>query len=304
MKKTFLLSTVVCLFISGVSFADTFAEGTANEFTIEFVTISGATNPTGGYGIVNNDYRMGKFEITNAQFAKFAANNPYWTGADHPSNNVSWFEAAQFVNWLNTNTENTAAYKFNGTTFTVWDVTDAGYDASNPFRNSNAKYFLPTENEWVKAAYWNGESLQAYATKPGETLHQGDGISGTGWNYWDGGYATNPPGPWAVGSGSEELNGTYGMMGNVWEWIESPFYTGAYLSGSERGVRGGSFGDTGVVDFLSSFYRNIATPDIEAGSVGFRVASVPEPASLGLLFLGGLLIRRKLYLEKMHVRGR
>ncbi len=77
---------------------------------------------------------------------------------------------------------------------------------------------LPTEDEWFKAAYWNGSEIQEYATKPGDTLHEGDGTSGTGWNYNN----TDPVGPWNVGSGSEELNGTYDMMGNNWEWIEDP----------------------------------------------------------------------------------
>jgi len=39
-------------------------------------------------------------------------------------------------------------------------------------------------------------------------------------------YATNPAGPWDVGSGSQELNGTYDMMGNVQEWMESPWTSG------------------------------------------------------------------------------
>ena len=39
------------------------------------------------------DYRMGKFEITNDQFAKFAANTPYYSGGDIPVNLASWFEA-------------------------------------------------------------------------------------------------------------------------------------------------------------------------------------------------------------------
>jgi len=48
----------------------TFGTG-AYQFTIDFVPISGATNPASGYGIVNNDYRMGTFEITNDQWDKF-----------------------------------------------------------------------------------------------------------------------------------------------------------------------------------------------------------------------------------------
>ncbi len=91
----------------------------------------GATNPTSGYGIVNHDYRMGTYEITNDQWNKFKAaygtvtgdpSDAYdedfynWHGHDDvPTNNVSWYEAAQFVNWLNTSTGHQAAYKFTGT---------------------------------------------------------------------------------------------------------------------------------------------------------------------------------------------
>jgi formylglycine-generating enzyme required for sulfatase activity len=311
MKRRTVLLVAVCV-LTGIASADTFGTG-ANEFTIDFVTISGDTNPTSGYGIVTGDYRMGRLEITNDQWNKFQANygavtgNPsdaydespyYYTGTNVPTNEVSWYEAAQFVNYLNTSSGHAATYKFTGTqgtsdyTMTAWDLLDNGYDSSNPFRNSDAKYFLPTEDEWVKATYWNGTSLQTYATKPGESLTQGDGTSGTGWNYHDGGFATNPSGPWDVGSGSEELNGTFDMMGNVWEWMESPYLSGNYSSGSSRGVRGSSYGtnDSG----LSSSFRGSGNPSNEYDIIGFRVASVPEPCSLVLLGLGGLVLRKRL----------
>ena len=182
-----------------------------------------------------------------------------------PTDSVSWYEAAQFVNWLNTSTGHQAAYKFTGTqgtsnyTFAAWSPTDAGYDASNPYRNKDALYFLPTEDEWVKAAYWNGTTLQTYATKAGESLTQGNGTSGTGWNYYNNGYATNPYGPWNVGSGSQELNGTYDMMGNDWEWMESPWTSGDYGAGSSRGLRGGNWDYTsdrlGLLDPLRQLTR-------------------------------------------------
>ena len=306
MKKALALSIVVLVCISGIVSADTFGTGD-NQFNIDFVPISGSTNPTSGYGIVNNDYRMGTYEITNDQWDKFQAaygtvtgspsdaydESSTWAGTNQPTNELSWYEGAQFVNWLNTSTGHQAAYKFTGTqgtgdyTLGVWQSGDTGYNASNPYRNSNAIYFLPTENEWVKAAYWNGTNLQTYATKAGESLTQGDGISGTGWNY---DYATDPDGPWNVGSGSEELNGTYDMMGNVWEWMESP-YLGNYLSSSYRGVRGGSCFDSG--NGLSSSNRNGNNPFYESDLVGFRVASVPEPCTLVLLLGGSLMLRRR-----------
>jgi formylglycine-generating enzyme required for sulfatase activity len=328
MRKVRVLIILVCL-LATVNFAsaDTFGTGD-NAFDIDFVPISGDASSANGTNISGyspgdsayktfsdpgNDYRIGTYEITNAQWTKFKAaydavtggesgygKDPYWTGSSVPTNCTSWYEAAQFVNWLNTSKNYQPAYKFTGDIHTssytlgVWSSQEA--DGTNLYRNKNAKYFLPTENEWVKAAYWNGSSLQNYATKAGETLFQGNGSNG-GWNYYNNGYAINPYGPWAVGSGSQELNGTYDMMGNVWEWMESPYYTGEHLSGSIRNCRGGSYYSGALYDFnagygLASSFRGYTAPYDENGTLGFRVASIPEPATLLLLGFGGLVLRR------------
>ncbi len=315
-----LLAVVAVCACAVTASADTFGTG-ANQFTIDFVPIAGDAGDLGSWpagsnytftGVDRSAYRMGTFEITNDQWTKFTNslgvpvtgdpsyaynNDPYWTGTNVPTNNVSWYEAAQFVNWLNTSKGYQAAYKFTGTqgqgdyALDTWSPAEA-YGGTNLYRHKDAMYYMPTEDEWVKAAYWNGTSLQTYATKPGDTLHQGDGVSGTGWNYYDNGYATDPYGPWDVGSGSEELNGTYDMMGNVWEWMESPYYSGGYGTGSDRGLRGGSFVD--FVGNLASSYRNSNNPNTEIHAFGFRVASeVPEPSTLGLLSLGGLALLRR-----------
>jgi len=297
---------------AGGAMADRFGTD-GNQFTIDFVTISGGTNPTSGYGIVANDYRMGIYEITNGQWDKFKAElgvpvtgvpwdaydqNPHWTGTSVPTNDVSWYEAAQFVNWLNISTGHHAAYKFTGTQGTgdyalaLWSAAEAD-NGTNLYRHKDAFYHLPTDHEWVKAAYWNGTALQAYATKAGDSLHKGDGVSGTGWNYYyyEEGHATAPYGPWDVGSGSEELNGTFDMMGNVWEWMESPTSETNY-AGPLRACRGWSYANGGD---LASSYRVGSSAYYQLSRTGFRVASeVPEPCSLALLSLGGLaLVKRR-----------
>jgi formylglycine-generating enzyme required for sulfatase activity len=332
MKKAgmiFCLVAVCLMALANFTLADTFGTGN-NAFTLDFVTISGNASSANGTNISpwlpsqdgyktftdpGNDYRIGKFEITNDQWDKFKAAygtvtggslDSHWTGSSVPTNSVNWYEAAQFVNYLNTSTGYQSAYKFAGTqgtsnyTFDIWNASDAGYNPSNPYRNSNAFYFMPTEDEWVKAAYWNGTSLQTHATKPGESLTQGNGISGTGWNYYTTQFATNPAGPWVVGSGSEELNGTFDMMGNIIEWMEGQYHSEDYSSDSHRIVRGGAYNNEkepfgslydGYDTLESSFRIWDCYPYGEYYTIGFRVASVPEPCSLALLFFGGLTLR-------------
>ena len=292
-----VLAIVATAFVS-VARADSFGTGD-NTFEIDFVTVSGGLNPasTSVYGFVADDFRMSVYETTNDQWDKFRDNlgmpvtgyppDAYaqdfqWVGTDVPIGRLSWYEAAQFVNWLNTSTGNQAAYHFKGTqgtsdyNFSTWPAAQAA-GGTNLYRHKDAHYFLPTEDEWVKAAYFNGTTLQNHATRTGP-LTQGDGTNGEGWNYRnnDGQFATFPEGPWSVGSGSEELNGTYDMMGNIHEWTESPVDGIRYDVDSARRLRGGSY-------YSYPLYLHIArnwdsAPSDDFSNWGFRVASVAEPA--------------------------
>jgi hypothetical protein len=74
--------------------------------------------------------------------------------------------------------------------------------------------------------------------------------------------------------------------------METPYYTGDYLSDSARGLRSGAYYSS-AASLVSSYRYNIARdPYYESPNFGFRVASVPEPCSLALLFLGGWVLAK------------
>ena len=183
----------------GAAVADTFGSG-ANAFTIDFVDIGnpGNTDDAGAgggsysspYGGVAYTYRMGVTEVpqdwitkaTNLGMTNVTAGA--WTGSQ-PAANMTWYEAAAFVNWLNTSTGHQPAYDLtysSGWSMKLWSSAQAWQaGGENLYRHKDAYYFLPSEDEWYKAAY-----------------HKNDGVTA---NYWD--YATGSNTiPTAVASGT------------------------------------------------------------------------------------------------------
>lgn len=322
-KLRIVLATVLA-FTGASTNADTFGSG-VNTFTIDFVNIGNSGNgddagagggiyssPSGG---VAYDYRVGVYEISTDQINQATDSGLYnvianaWTGSQ-PAAGISWYGAAAFVNWLNTSTGHQPAYNLTpknnlgGWNMQLWATEDAwrndpgaGADI-NQYRHKDAYYFLPSEDEWYKAAF-----------------HQNDGVTP---NYWD--YATgsnNVPdgidfngdpafdavfcdgflesGPHAVTNvGIPSSYGTRGQDGNIAEWMESAFDGLNDSSSENRAFRSNSA--SGGEDGMRSSFRGIGDPTRESSRAGFRVASVPEPTS-GPLVLGSgwiyLLNRRR-----------
>ncbi len=295
-----LILFTLALLNPSTAHADSFGSG-LNAFDIDFVTIGNPGNaddftgaPTTA-GKVDYTYRMGKFEISEDMIDKAGLGLSHdGRGANKPATNISWLEAAEFVNWLNTDSGSTPAYKFVGSSFQLWESGDTGYDATNRYRNTQAKYFLPSMDEWYKAAYYSPSGT--YYDYPTGSNSRPDGIDSAGDTtfdavFYDGG--TNSVLNDITDVGVLSPYGTAGQGGNVWEWEETSNDLLNNSSSSARGIRGGSWGfySTGL---LSSYRLSIYPADVYS-DIGFRVASIPEPSTalLGALATAGLLVRRR-----------
>jgi formylglycine-generating enzyme required for sulfatase activity len=209
--------------------------------------------------------------------------------ADRPVNYVSWGDAARFCNWLvngqptgsqDLTTTEDGSYLLNGAT------TDA--ELISVTRKTDATWVIPSEDEWYKAAYYDpakpgGAGYWDYPTGtnaiPSNFLLPID--PGNNANFYKGGYTIGSPYyRTEVGEfeNSESPYGTFDQGGNVWEWNE------AVLFGSYYGVRGGSFRSGSYIHMHASNRYGLGyLPRDEGNFIGFRVAYIPEPATLSRL---------------------
>ncbi len=263
-------------------------------------------------GAVAYKYNIGKYEVTNAQYTSFlnavdaGGTNPhalykanmgsdahggisfdaaapsgskYSTKANmanKPVTFVSWYSTLRFANWLH----NDQPTDGSGTE-------DGAYDMSlgiGVHRKKGAKWWLPSEDEWYKAAYHDKTAGQtgryfdyptgtddvptavtASATGDGSAGGKGNHANfaqGADWNGQDGNVTT-------VGTnGGPSPYGTFDQGGNVWEWSES-------LRGSSPSVRGLNFGND-ASDYLGAGHRIDHGPAKWEKDIGFRVANVDK----------------------------
>jgi formylglycine-generating enzyme required for sulfatase activity len=293
---------------------ETFGTG-PNALTIDFVSIGNPGNTADNsssvkpIGSVPYAYNLGKYEISFDQFRK--GNNlgnlglsifnftPVF-GRDQtyaPNHGNSWGEVAVFVNWLNTSNGYLPAYKFDGYSFQLWSQSDAGYNPNNQYRNSLAKYFLPSRDEWYKGSYGSPDGTW-YNYPTGSDNVPVSVANGTdqntavyGRNIWTGPADVN-------NAGGLSGWGTMGQGGNAWEWTESAYDGINDFPDELRAIFGGNYRDDGLNSKnLEASYGGGSTWT-SGESIGFRIAMIPEPSSLSLLALGSFVmaleIRRRL----------
>jgi formylglycine-generating enzyme required for sulfatase activity len=203
--------------------------------------------------------------------------------ADRPVNFVSWGDAARFANWL-TNGRPTGAQDLgtteDGSYFLNGATTDAALLAVD--REPDARYVIPSEDEWYKAAYHKNDGVSgnyfAYPTgndsTPSNALSDPNADPGNNASFYDGGYTIGGP-YYRTEAGdfenSESPYGTFDQGGNVWEWNE------AVIETSYRGVRGGSLASNAYSLRAGDRGNGSVIPSYEAYGFGFRIAIVPVP---------------------------
>jgi sulfatase modifying factor 1 len=215
----------------------------------------------------------------NYSFVGFSGNKPITY--------VSWFDAARFANWMHNG-------QGSGSTETgAYTLVDGQTSGVAPAKNPGARFSIPTEDEWYKAAYYSpvkgGAGSPGYYTYATQSDSAPGNVVGSGTNqanYFNGVFSVTQSANsnlfqnylTDVGAftNSASYYGTFDQSGNVGEWND---LTGA--AGSLRGFRGGNW--LLGASFLSSADRNEADASAAGSGAGFRLVSpVPEPATWGL----------------------
>ncbi|MEY4243794.1 MAG: hypothetical protein RLZZ245_1379 [Verrucomicrobiota bacterium] len=320
-----------------------FASDRGLALNMETVTVGDPGNAADdtGFGSVPTSFAIGTYEVTNSQYAEFLnavdpsgvnPNGIFHTGMHHearggilfrsfdpiggkysakavmankPVNFVNWFDAARFVNWLHhgqprsSSTEDSFSARETG----AYTLNNALSGAI--LRNPEAKWWIPSENQWYKAAYYKRGGTnagywdyptrsQSYAPPSSITADSvGNGPGGTGnranfnkaaaWNPSTEANTSAIASPTTVGTnGGPSAYGAFDMGGNAMEINDAVFY-------NARGRRGGGYDSS--AEFLSAAQRGtspfsndtsisldgIVNYTLATMQQGFRVATGVEP---------------------------
>ncbi len=284
-----------------------------------------------GRGSVGYEYRIGRFEVTTLQWVEFfnaaigradslphivapqtwaATVDPTYQGPGtryrvgaggemYPVGDIGWRMAAMYCNWLHNGKSNDREAFMSG----AYDVSTfgsvGGVITDQEARSPGARYFIPTWDEWLKAAHYdpnkqnsdgstggwwtqaNGtDSMLVYAT-PANGGQANAWFNNGAFNIPLGAYA-NTQSPW----------GLFDVAGATSEWTESLSITSG---GTRYRIHDGSYW-TGLPAIDELRTRSASLPMTLTYDYGFRIAAaVPAPgvgAVLGLC-LAHLARRRR-----------
>jgi len=164
----------------------------ANAEAIQWVTVGDPGNTAdtdpAGRGAVATAFRIMKYEFTNQQYSDFlnsvAKTDTYslYSGnmggfmggitqsgspgsytyavrpnmGDKPVNYVSWFDAARVSNWYQN-----GATSSSSTETGAYTLVSGQISGTAPAVNPGATFYIPTEDQWYKAAYYKDGGTNA-----------------------------------------------------------------------------------------------------------------------------------------------
>lgn len=297
----------------------------------EFVRVGDKGNPKDprtGRGRVDYDFDIGKYELSNQEYADFlnavasegdpnglfkadmqtgvvgglerifrggtAEYRPKPGWETRPATYVSWFDLARLANWLHHGRPATGRQEL-GTTegdegtgaydTRAFPGQSASFESSGlPSRNVGAKFFIPSDDEWYKAAYYSAEDRRyfKYPTKSDTPPKPASEQTPAGVNYTlvD---KLGEGAPYFVSkvdafAASESYYGTRQQGGNLWEWIEdwkSKGEGGCWRCDEwTKGLRGGSFNYTEIG--LSAENLDPGSPELGLFVYGGRLARIED----------------------------
>ena len=264
MSKKTLIIVLILVFILGLF-------GCREEVPEDMVVVeAGTTGEANGNLTVEEDFYIGKYHVTQAEFEEVMGFNPsdfvekyhenlIGENENRPVEQVTWYDAVMYCNKLS---EREGLDKY-------YNISDIEYnnnriDSANVTRNKKANgYRLPTKDEWEYAARGGKNG------KP-TTYAGSDNIDEVGW-YMQNSEVANSNRITKIGTmpvGEKDANepGIYDMSGNVWDWTDT-------AKGSERVYRGGSWRYHPSRCEVSKF--DTYEPSYSLFNIGFRIARSP-----------------------------
>lgn len=281
-----------------------------------------------GRGQVNYEYRLGRTEVTTAQWMEFYnlfadrvphVNVPFrWGAFDtgrptdrfvlaspeaalYPVSGPTWRTAAMFCNWLHNDKRTDLSAVMNG----AYDVSTFGYEegtitfTDQPAHHPDARYWIPTTDEWIKAGFYDPN-------------YGGQGVGG--W-YYNTPTGTNTPlihGPPGQGQANTNFdlpnNGHYRIPLGAYPDVRSPwgcldmaggtaeFNETIWAPGGTPPNRfaAGSHWTSSAIGSDAIYGIGSEFPSIPSLFYGLRVAaSIPSPSTIPVFILTGFIVARR-----------
>ncbi len=209
---------------------------------------------------VLESFYIQKYEVTQGEFEKLMKYNPSTFNSNggeildnNPVEHVTWYDAIMYANLLSKK-EGWSEY------YSISDITRVGNRIVSAVVTENFLsngYRLPSEQQWEYAARGGSKSM--------DYIYSGSNdYDEVAWVYENDITLGESTGTKRVGKKKPNELGIYDMTGNVFEWTNS-----IYLSDENRGIRGGSWANSGEI--IPVTYRGGGVKSSYNERIGFRL---------------------------------